>query len=82
MLAAGFDQFVTNVIGGSGFAHQVIRDLFLMIPDILNIIIPLLELKNRKLPIKIHYADDPSSFKEVLLLVIIVISGLIIVSLL
>jgi len=53
-----------------------------MIPDILNIIIPLLELKNRKLPIKIHYADDPSSFKEVLLLVIIVISGLIIVSLL
>jgi len=23
MLAAGFDQFVINVIGGSGFAHQV-----------------------------------------------------------
>lgn len=22
-LAAGFDQFVINVIGGSGFAHQV-----------------------------------------------------------
>ncbi|XP_015367830.1 PREDICTED: uncharacterized protein LOC107164495 isoform X2 [Diuraphis noxia] len=82
MLAAGFDQFVINVIGGSGFAHQVIRDLFLMIPDILNIIIPLLEIKNQRLTIKNRYADDPSSFKEILLLVIIVTSGLIIVSLL
>jgi len=53
-----------------------------MIPDILNIIIPLFELKNRRLAIKSHYADDPSSFKEIMLLVIIVISGLIIVSLL
>ncbi|KAL5233700.1 hypothetical protein ACI65C_001110 [Semiaphis heraclei] len=82
MLAAGFDQFVINVIGGSGFAHQVIRDLFLMIPDILNIIIPLLEIKNRRLTIKNRYADDPSSFKEILLLAIVVTSGLIIVSLL
>lgn len=23
MLAAGFDQFINNVIGGNGFAHQV-----------------------------------------------------------
>jgi len=82
MLAAGFDQFVINVIGGSGFAHQVIRDLFLMIPDILNVVIPLLKLKKQKLAIKTHYTDDPSSFREVLLLVVIVVSGLIIVSLL
>lgn len=53
-----------------------------MIPDILNIAIPLQELKNRKLFMKNHYMDDPSSFKEILLLVIIVISGLITVSLL
>lgn len=54
-----------------------------MIPDVLNIVIPLLELKTRKLSIKSHYtADDPSSFKEMLILVIIVVSGLIIVSLL
>jgi len=53
-----------------------------MIPDILNIIIPLLEIKNRRLTTKNRYADDPSSFKEILLLVIIVTSGLIIVSLL
>lgn len=53
-----------------------------MIPDILNIIIPLLEIKNRRLTTKNRYTDDPSSFKEILLLVIIVISGLIIVSLL
>lgn len=53
-----------------------------MIPDVLNIIIPLIELKNRKSTIKNLYEDDPSSFKEILLLVTIVISGLIIVSLL
>lgn len=53
-----------------------------MIPDVLNIIIPLLELKNQKSPIKIGYADDPSSFKEMLLLVTVVVSGLMIVSLL
>lgn len=53
-----------------------------MIPDVLNIIIPLWELKDRKLAIKSRYEDDPSSLKEILLLVMIVISGLIIVSLL
>lgn len=53
-----------------------------MIPDILNIVIPLFEIKNRKSSIKSHYIDDPSSFKEIALLVILVISGLIIVSLL
>lgn len=53
-----------------------------MIPDVLNIIIPLLEYRNKKVAIKNRYADDPSSFKEIILLVIVVISGLIIVSLL
>lgn len=54
-----------------------------MIPDILNVVIPLFKLKKQKLSIKTHYADDdPSSFREILLLVIIVVSGLIIVSLL
>lgn len=53
-----------------------------MIPDILNIILPLWELRDPKLTFKSRYEDDPSSFKEILLLVMIVISGLIIVSLL
>lgn len=53
-----------------------------MIPDVLNIIVPLLELKNRKSSIKSYYEDDPISFKDILFLVTIVISGLIIVSLL
>lgn len=53
-----------------------------MIPDVLNIIIPLLEFKKTKLTIINRYEDDPKSCKEILLLVIVVISGLIIVSLL
>lgn len=53
-----------------------------MVPDVLNIIISLLELKKTKLAIINRYEDEPSSFKEIFLLVIVVISGLIIVSLL
>ncbi|XP_050520866.1 uncharacterized protein LOC126894139 [Daktulosphaira vitifoliae] len=82
MIAAGFDQFVVNVIGGSGFAHQIIRDLFLMIPDVLNIVISILELQKKRKVMISYYGDETSSTKEIVFLVIIVISGLIIVSML
>ncbi|KAI5698469.1 hypothetical protein M8J75_007316 [Diaphorina citri] len=38
------DQFVSNVLQGEGYSHQVVRDLGFMIPDLLNIALPLLEL--------------------------------------
>ncbi|KAL1452792.1 hypothetical protein WDU94_006987, partial [Cyamophila willieti] len=38
------DQFVSNVLQGEGYSHQVVRDLGFMIPDLLNIVLPLLEL--------------------------------------
>lgn len=83
-LAAVFVRFFVNVTGPSGlFAHRITIDLLSMIPGLLNIVIPLLELNGRKLSIISHYtADDPSSFKEMSLLVVIVVFGLIIVSLL
>ncbi|XP_014214740.1 uncharacterized protein LOC106643924 [Copidosoma floridanum] len=40
ILAGSWDQFVTNVIKGEGYAHQIVRDLGFMIPDILHVIIP------------------------------------------
>ncbi|CAL4072818.1 unnamed protein product, partial [Meganyctiphanes norvegica] len=53
--SSGFDQFVDNVINGNGALHQVLRDIFFMIPDLLHISLPLLELrkvaKSRGLPI-------------------------------
>ncbi|XP_012276182.1 uncharacterized protein LOC105697439 [Orussus abietinus] len=45
ILAGGWDQFVTNVVRGEGYAHQVVRDLGFMIPDILHVVIPLWSLR-------------------------------------
>lgn len=41
IFAGSWDQFITNVVRGEGYAHQVIRDLGFMIPDILHVVIPL-----------------------------------------
>ncbi|XP_046419043.1 uncharacterized protein [Neodiprion pinetum] len=41
ILAGSWDQFITNVVRGEGYSHQVIRDLGFMIPDILHVAIPL-----------------------------------------
>ncbi|XP_074114528.1 uncharacterized protein LOC141537432 [Cotesia typhae] len=41
IFAGSWDQFVANVVRGEGYAHQVIRDLGFMIPDILHVMIPL-----------------------------------------
>ncbi|XP_055840615.1 uncharacterized protein LOC129908261 isoform X1 [Episyrphus balteatus] len=41
IVTSSFDQFITNVIRGEGFAHQVIRDIGFMVPDLLQVILPL-----------------------------------------
>ncbi|XP_014225999.1 uncharacterized protein LOC106651837 [Trichogramma pretiosum] len=48
ILAGGWDQFYTNVLKGQGFAHQIVRDLGFMIPDILHVIIPIYLLEPKK----------------------------------
>ncbi|KAK3888940.1 hypothetical protein Pcinc_007041 [Petrolisthes cinctipes] len=45
IITSGFDQFVTNVVQGNGMLHQVLRDIFFMIPDLLHLSLPILELK-------------------------------------
>lgn len=45
IMTSGFDQFISNVVQGNGMLHQVLRDIFFMIPDILHLILPLLELR-------------------------------------
>ncbi|XP_063218113.1 uncharacterized protein LOC134528435 [Bacillus rossius redtenbacheri] len=44
VLAAGWDQFVENVVQGRGFSHQVIRDVCFMVPDVLHVCVPLVLL--------------------------------------
>ncbi|XP_053955962.1 uncharacterized protein LOC129240364 [Anastrepha obliqua] len=47
--ASSFDQFFLNVVRGEGYAHQIVRDIGFMVPDILQLIIPLwLFRKTRK----------------------------------
>ncbi|KAL7648322.1 UNVERIFIED_CONTAM: hypothetical protein RMT77_000228 [Armadillidium vulgare] len=54
VLASGFDQFIENIVRGNGKMHQVMRDIFFMVPDLLNITIPFIELhkhaKSKKVP--------------------------------
>ena len=40
------DQFIVNVLKAEGEWHQVIRDLSFMFCDLLNIFIPLIEMRN------------------------------------
>lgn len=39
--ASSVDQFIINVIRGEGYAHQVVRDIGFMVPDILQLVIPI-----------------------------------------
>ena len=54
VMAACWDQFVTNVLLYEGFLHQILRDVGFMIPDLLNIFLPVQELqaygRRRKTP--------------------------------
>lgn len=45
IVAGSLDQFILNVIKGEGHMHQVLRDLSFMVPDILHVLLPLIELK-------------------------------------
>jgi hypothetical protein len=40
-LLSARDQFVENVLAARGLAHQVVRDIFLMVPDLLHVVVPL-----------------------------------------
>jgi len=45
VFAAGWDQFVGNVLLQEGGMHQVLRDLGFMLPDLLHIYLPVRELQ-------------------------------------
>lgn len=54
--ASGWDQFVTNVLLGDGGLHQILRDLGFMLPDLVNIVLPILELRCLAASRKLHPA--------------------------
>ncbi|XP_050718284.1 uncharacterized protein LOC126999566 isoform X2 [Eriocheir sinensis] len=65
---SGFDQFVSNVVQGNGRLHQVLRDIFFMVPDLLHLTLPFLELRkvarSRNLPTA-HMISNKEFFSSV-----------------
>lgn len=70
VLTAGWDQFVTNVIKQEGELHQVLRDIFFMLPDLLHIVIAIYQLfklsEIKKRPVT-HLISNEQFFGSVLL---------------
>ena len=47
ILLSGTDQFITNIILHNGKLNQVLRDIGLMVPDLLHLTLPIIEyMKN------------------------------------
>ena len=47
ILLSGTDQFITNVFLHNGELNQVLRDIGLMVPDLLHLTLPIIEyMKN------------------------------------
>ncbi|XP_066996643.1 uncharacterized protein [Anabrus simplex] len=74
VLAGGWDQFVMNVFRGAGHVHQVVRDLGLMVPDLLHVVLPLLEVRSRMRVV------DKELAKELILILIFIAVGFLICS--
>lgn len=68
IVTSGFDQFVSNVVQGNGRLHQVLRDVFFMVPDLLHVSLPMVELKrlalSRNLPTT-HLISNKEFFSSV-----------------
>lgn len=75
--AGSFDQFVTNVIKGEGYAHQVIRDIGFMVPDIFQMFFPirlLHETRNNSL-ITRPFLKDKSLHKDIITMIFFVLTS-------
>ncbi|EEB11277.1 hypothetical protein Phum_PHUM104050 [Pediculus humanus corporis] len=46
ILAGGVDQFIVNIFYGEGDTHQILRDLAFIVPDILHLILPIVQYYN------------------------------------
>ncbi|XP_011876615.1 PREDICTED: uncharacterized protein LOC105566859 [Vollenhovia emeryi] len=67
IVAGGWDQFFENVIRGEGHAHQVIRDLGFMIPDILHVVVPLWLIKRESI-YNIHLPNSLAYMSSIVLI--------------
>ncbi|KAK0161196.1 hypothetical protein PV327_009693 [Microctonus hyperodae] len=79
IFAGSWDQFIRNVLRGEGYAHQVVRDLGFMIPDILHVIIPLYYLQWRNFDNELpgtHFKNDSTIKRDLMFMLGLVLVGL------
>ncbi|XP_047100749.1 uncharacterized protein LOC124719101 [Schistocerca piceifrons] len=70
------DQFVDNLVRGAGHTHQVVRDLGLMVPDVLHLVLPLVELARSKHRASASFGSQLR--REMTGLVLLVVGGFIV----
>lgn len=76
IIASGFDQFFFNVVRGEGYAHQIVRDIGFMVPDIMQVVIPLwlLNLTRKEAYITRPFYRDRSLHKDIVAMMFFVIA--------
>lgn len=76
IVASSFDQFFLNVVRGEGYAHQIVRDVGFMVPDIMQLVIPLWLLnrsRNESYSTRPFYRDR-SLHKDIVAMIFFVIA--------
>ncbi|KAK9503513.1 hypothetical protein O3M35_010056 [Rhynocoris fuscipes] len=83
VIAGSLDQFVMNVVKGEGHMHQVLRDLSFMVPDLLHVVLPLVELKRSycKLP-KYSHVPMTELRRDIFIIITLISLGIFLCSLL
>lgn len=74
VLVAGLDQFVAHLIRGQGKAFQNARNIGLMVPDLVHVIIPSLYYYRHRRSTNAKIFDDRSR-REIILLLLLVTGG-------
>ncbi|XP_025107411.1 uncharacterized protein LOC112572096 [Pomacea canaliculata] len=74
VLVAGLDQFVAHLIRGQGKAFQNARNIGLMVPDLVHVIIPSLYYYRHMRSTNAKMFDDRSR-REIILLLLLVTGG-------
>ena len=62
ILLSGTDQFITNIFLHNGKLNQVLRDIGLMVPDLLHLTLPIIEyMKNDDTGTMVIYSNGKES---------------------
>ena len=58
------DQFVSNIFMMRGSSHQILRDIGLILPDVLHVILPVIEYRRENVDFIISSNSNSKETKE------------------